>query len=44
MKIMEDSCRELHRKEELEKYLKELLKVEVLRYNKGDFMQVDYRD
>ena len=41
MKIMEDSCRELHRKEELEKYLRELLKNEVLRYNKGDFKQVD---
>ena len=41
MKIMEDSCRELHRKEELEKYLRELLKVEVLRYNKGDFKQVE---
>ena len=41
LKMMEDSCRRLNWKEELEKYLKELLKVEVLRYNKGDFMQVD---
>ena len=38
---MEDSCRELHRKEELEKYMREILKVAVLRYNKGDFKQVD---
>ena len=35
--MMEDSCRKLNRKEE---YLKELLKVEVLRYNKGDFKQM----
>jgi hypothetical protein len=41
MKMMEDSCRKLHWKEELEKYLKELLKVEVLRYNKGEFMHWD---
>ena len=40
IKMIEDSCRKLNRKEELEKYLKELLKVEVLRYNKGDFKQV----
>lgn len=40
MEMMEDSCRKLHRKEELEKYLKEQLKVEVLRYNKGDQEQV----
>ena len=41
MKVMEDSCRELHRKEELEKYMREILKVAVLRYNKGDFKQVE---
>ena len=39
--MMEESCRKLHRKEELEKYLKELLKVEILSYNKGNLSQVE---